>query len=199
MITPLFEDKHLVCAIAPMMAHTWFEPILRLAGTDGMIALNHKSIHAEMSAGHRDMIVIPGGYVETNTGNEEFATMDESKWAYWLWQCTVHGYDLSFQWIYGATQIYHTGVGYMATRLKAGQRGIPFMYPSGRYGTLAARNNVGLSVCGFRMSVEHVPDVDRASPAFQGLIGDFKMRVQELLATYPPTGKQSVVKMISSL
>ena len=198
-LTPLFEDKNIVCAIAPVMAYTWFEPILRLAGTDGMIKLNHKSIQVEMMGGHRDLIVIPGGFVETNTGNEEFATMDESKWGYWLWQCTVHGYDLSFQWIYGATQVYHTGVGCMATRLQVGKAGVPLVWPSGKFGTFAARNDVGMSICGFRMSVVHDPNVDRSSPAFQALIGDFHMRVQELLTKYPPTGKQSAVKMISSL
>jgi hypothetical protein len=199
MITPLFEDKHVVCAIAPIMTYTWFEPILRLAGTEGMIALDHKSIQVEMSSGQRDIMVIPGGFVETNTGNEEFATMYDSKWEYWLWQCTKHGYDLSFQWIYGATQVYHTGVAAMATRLQLGQKGIPFTFPSGKFGTFAAYNDIKMAICGFRMPVVHVPDVDRSSPTFKALVSEFHLRVQDLLSKYPPTGKQSIVKMISSL
>jgi len=199
MVTPLFEDKNVVCAIAPAMGYTWFEPILRLAGTDGMISLDHKSIQVEMSSAQRDIIVIPGGFVETNTGNEEFATMDDSKWAYWLWQCTRHGYDLSFQWIYGATQVYHTGVGAMAIRTLLGQKGIPFVFPLGQFGSFVAYNDVRMSTCGFRMPVVHVPNVDRSSPAFKELLSDFHMRVKDLLSAYPPTGKQSPVKMISAL
>jgi hypothetical protein len=200
-ITPEYKDKKLVVAVAPAMAYTWFEPILRLAGTDGMLPLQHANIQKEMTHNTgRDIITIPGGFVETNTGNEHFSTIDDSKWAYWLLSCSRHGYDLSFQWIYGATQIYHTGTSGMATRLLFGRMGIPCVPPPrGKYGTLLARNDVDMSVCSFRMSVPHRPDLVKTSPEFVSLLHEFRQRVANLLIKYTPVDDQAPVRPISSL
>ena len=179
-------DKQLVCAIAPVMVYTWFEPILHMAGSMGMIPLRHAAINKEMTAAARDLMVIPGGFVETNTGNEHFATMDESKWDYWLLQCLRYGYDASFQWIHGGTQVYHTGRSFMDTRLAAGRLGIPCVLPYGRWGTPLARNTVPFSVAGFRVPVDRVEGVTRDSKEFLALRGEFRVRVEDLLRTYPP-------------
>jgi hypothetical protein len=200
-ITPEYEDKKLVVAVAPTMSYTWFEPILRLTGADGMLPLHHATIQKEMMHNAtRDIIVIPGGFVETNTGNEEFSTMDDSKWAYWLLLCSRHGYDVSFQWIYGATQIYHTGTYGMTTRLFLGRMGIPCtMPPRGKYGTFLAHNDVGMTICSFRMSIPHRPDMSRTSQEFISLLHLFKQRVSELLAKYSPAADQAPVRVLSSL
>jgi hypothetical protein len=201
-INPELKDTNIVCAIAPVMAHTWFEPILRLAGSVGMLPLDHQSITSEMSRNkNRDIMVIPGGFVEANTGNDHFSTMDDSKWEYWLLQCLRHGYDASFQWIHGATQVYHTGTYGLTTRMWFGKMGIPCVIPFGKYGIPIAHNDVGMSVCGFRINVQCVPDSNRSSPEFHALVRDFRTRVSDLLSKYPPnrTLRQAPIKMISSL
>jgi hypothetical protein len=197
-----YKNKRLICAMAPTMAYTWLEPILRLMGTDGMIPLNHKSIQSEMSREtQRDLIVIPGGFIETNTGNEVFSTMDDSKWEYWLLQCLRYGYDASFQWIHGATQVYHTGTYGMKIRLALGKLGIPCMVPIGKRGTVIAHNDIPMTVCGFRIHVKQLPNANRSSPELHALILDFRSRVDHLIAKYPPNEclHQAPVRMISSL
>jgi hypothetical protein len=111
--------------------------------------------------------------------------MDDSKWAYWLLQCLRHGYDASFQWIYGATQVYHTGSGGMAMRLMFGKKGIPFVLPMGKYGTPIAHNDVPMTVCGFRIPVNPMPTATRSSPELRTLILDFQTRVDDLMRRFP--------------
>ena len=83
-MTSDYADKNVVCALDPKLVHyAWFQPILHMAGSQGMIPLRHASITAEMHIASRDLMVIPGGFVETNTGNEHYATMDDSRWDYW--------------------------------------------------------------------------------------------------------------------
>lgn len=186
-LTSDHTEKNIICAIAPIMGYTWFQLILRLAGTHGMLPLDHGSVQQEMSRGTRDIMVIPGGYVETNTGNEHGATMDSSKWDYWLLQCARHGYDASFQWIHGATQVYHTGQRGLALRRWCGEKGIPCVFPVGQWNTPLAHHDVQMSTCGFRMSVTKIPDVTRDTPEFRTLVATFRARVHDLVTVqYPP-------------
>jgi hypothetical protein len=182
-----YKSKRLIVAMAPVMSTTWMKMVLRLIGTDDMLPLNHTAVQAEMSGDTtRDLIVIAGGFIELNTGNEIFSTMDDSKWAYWLLQCLRHGYDASFQWIHGATQVYHTGTSTMGMRLLMGTMGIPFFIPSGQYRTpFVAHNDVPMTVCGFRIQVKPMPAADRSSPELHALIQDFHTRVDNLLAKFP--------------
>ena len=125
--------KHVVCAIDPTLIRCcWFEPIVHMVGSMGVIPLRHAAICAEMRSATRDLMVIPGGFVETNTGNETYATMDDSKWDYWLLQCLRWGYDASFQWVHGETNVYHTGTVGMRTRLACARRGLPCVWPRGK-------------------------------------------------------------------
>ena len=200
-MTATHEDKKIICAIAPAMGYMWFDHILRMGGIDGMMPLQHQSIQNEMVRASRDIMVITGGFIETNTGNENFATMSDDTWDYWLLQCLRHGYDASFQWIHGATQVYHTGSVGIQTRLLCGKLGIPCMVPSGQYHTPMAHNDVQMSVCSFRLPVECVPDASRTSPEFLGLVQEFRSRGTDLIARYPPKTAfgQAPLKMISSL
>jgi hypothetical protein len=172
--------------------------MFRMTGLDGMIPLSHTAIQREMRRNaHRDLVVIPGGFIETNTGNEHFSTMADVTWDYWLLQCLRHGYDVSFQWIHGATQIYHTGKGGMRIRLMMAKLGLPCLVP----GNVLARNEVPLSVCSFRLPVHHVPGATRNSPEFHALVGEFRTRVGSLLTLYPHnlSKGQAPVVMASSL
>lgn len=194
-------DKNIVCALAPAMSYAFFEAIVRLAGLQGMIPLRHSSICAEMLRSSRDLMVIPGGFVETNTGNEKFSTMYDGTWEYWVMMCMRHGYDVSFQWIHGASQTYHTGTAWMDVRKKFGKYGIPCMWPHGKYGTLLPRNDVPFTVAAFRMTVPHLPQCTRSDPTVQSTLAHFRQRVQQLLSEYPPCAlkNQSPVTHISRL
>lgn len=189
-------EKNVVCAITPVVNWTYFTPILRLAGAMGMISLNHHNITEEMKRAKRDIIVIPGGFVETNTGNEKFATMDDSKWGYWVLQCLRHGYDLSFQWIHGATQIYRTGDRFIHTRHWMGRHGIPFILPN-----MLPKNTVDMSICSFRMRVETaMPTATKTSPEYLDLLARFQERVFRMVTVeYPPILPQAPLRICSKL
>lgn len=195
-ITDDMQPKNIVCAIDSAMQHSWFQPILRMAGSDGMIPLRHSSIEAEMWRAGRDLVVIPGGFVETNTGSEHTATMDTSKWAYWIVQCMRHGYDASFQWVYGGTQVFHTGDKLMGLRAWMGRRGVPFVFPRGKYGLPVARNDVPMAVAGFRMKVPHMPGVSRSAPEVAETMARFEARVATLLRRNPPQAEHAPVSRL---
>lgn len=182
-LTPDHSNKRLVCATAPIMWYSCMHLIARLCGMsgNGILPLKHRHIEREMYRGHRDIAVISGGFVETNTGNVDFATMHDSKWAYWMRQCMRHGYDISFQWVYGGTQIIHTTSHCLPLRAYMGKLGIPCFVPR-----LRVHTDVPLVVIGFRMPVDHVPGIDIDAPAFKQTLQTFKMRVHELMQTYPP-------------
>jgi hypothetical protein len=84
-------------------------PFIGLFGKwDGMVeiqGLKDALVVKELKRGVHDALVVAGGFEEASLGSYERNRICRQTWPYWVKRALQHGYDLTFMWVYGGTQV----------------------------------------------------------------------------------------------
>jgi len=124
--------------------------LAKMVGFDGLVPLVDADIRRTMTVGVDDILVCPGGIIEGTTGHSTRATLYDGTWAYWVRKAMTHGYDLTFVWVYGGTQMIRQSPMAMTTRERLVRWGIPTILP---YAIDTSVDLVGIST---RIELPHV-------------------------------------------
>eukprot|EP00658_Telonema_sp_P-2_P081309 TRINITY_DN829_c0_g1_i12.p1 TRINITY_DN829_c0_g1~~TRINITY_DN829_c0_g1_i12.p1 ORF type:complete len:254 (-),score=64.08 TRINITY_DN829_c0_g1_i12:300-1061(-) len=164
-----------------------FNPFIRMfakwTGMWDLEGLKHTKVTSALERGECDLIVVAGGFVEAAAGTQNANRIARQTWPYWVKQCLVHGYDLSFLWIYGATQVFDQSEESLENRVKLASHSIPAITPFGKFG-LPIPRSPPLRVLNFKMELPHI---QAPTPQQVGeWLHKLELRVQQMIADYPP-------------
>jgi len=138
-----------------------FNPFVKMfAKWTGMLdlqGLKHSKVQQLMRCNQQDALVVAGGFVEAAVGTQEVNRVCRHMWPYWVKMCLLHGYELSFLWIYGATQVFNQSESGMQTRRGLAEKSMPAITPFGKFG-LPVPKAPPLRVVNFRMELPHIKE-----------------------------------------
>mmetsp|Transcript_37119 Transcript_37119/g.44868 ORF Transcript_37119/g.44868 Transcript_37119/m.44868 type:complete len:346 (-) Transcript_37119:699-1736(-) len=153
------------------------------SGMKDLDGLQNKKVTKCMKAGDHDVMVVAGGFEEASVGTGTCNRICRQTWGYWMRKALQNGFDISFMWVYGGTQVFHQPELGVSVRHMFAKRSIPCILPIGKM-YLPVPTNTQLQVVNFRMQLPHIPDCTREQAREWQV--KFEARVQQLLRDYPP-------------
>jgi len=168
-----------------------FNPFIKMfAKWTGMLdlqGLKHTKVQGVMQHAEHDVLVVAGGFVEAAVGTQQHNRICRQMWPYWVKQCLHHGYDLSFLWILGGTEVFHQSESSVQTRFNLASLSLPAITPIGKFG-LPIPLSTPLRIMNFKIELPSItnPSADQVDHWVLVL----ERRVQELIREHSQVPEQ---------
>ena len=125
---PLYSFLHMISNPNNIGLFGKWDGLLEIQG------LADANIQRELKRRVNDVIVVAGGFEEASLGSYERNRICRQTWPYWVKRCLQNGYDMTFMWVYGGTQVYNQPEAGRDTRWLFAKRAIPAIIPAGPMG-----------------------------------------------------------------